>query len=108
MGWEPFQSKPFHVVYFQFPVVPCRNKQGLTDHTLPLLLDTGLPVFIGKNKKFKLELSWLTFEDFNKIVVEIWKRPVKGKNYVQKWNNKLSSMRRHLIGWAINNRGQYK
>jgi hypothetical protein len=33
---------------------------------------------------------------------------VKGRNSVQRWNNKMSALRRHLRGWAWHNNGVYK
>jgi hypothetical protein len=45
-------------------------------------------------------------EDFR--VIEIWNRPMKGRNSVQRWNNKCSALRRHLCGWASHISGVYK
>lgn len=33
---------------------------------------------------------------------------MKGQNLVQKWNNKLSALRRYLRGWEAHNNGHYK
>ncbi|KAJ1289110.1 hypothetical protein BS78_02G140100 [Paspalum vaginatum] len=97
LGWE-----------FKYPLVTVQAlDRGVSDHT-PLLLDTGSPPFDGNSKQFKLELSWLSCDDFNNKVVEIWKRPAKGKNSVQRWNSKLSALRRYARGWAANRRGEYK
>ena len=85
---------------FKYPLVSLQAlDRGVSDHT-PLLLDTGTPAFKGNGKQFKLELSWFTHEDFNDRVIEIWNRPVKGRNSVQRWNNKCRALRRHLRGWA--------
>jgi len=81
--------------------------RGVSDHTL-LLLDTDAQAFTGNGKQFKLELSWFQRDDFYDRVVEIWNRPVRGNNPVQKWNNKLSALHRHLRGWAANKVGLYK
>lgn len=67
----------------------------LSDHT-PLLLDTGSAAFSGNPAQFKLELGWFLRDDFRDRVVEIWNKPVKGRNPVQRWNNKMSALRRHL------------
>jgi hypothetical protein len=40
--------------------------------------------------------------------VGLWNKPVKGNNSVQRWNNKLSTLRRHLRGWASNRNGGFK
>jgi hypothetical protein len=93
---------------FKYPLVSLQAlDRGVSDHT-PLLLDTGTPAFKGNGKRFKLELSWFTHDDFNDRVIEIWNRPVKGRNSVQRWNNKCSSLRRHLRGWASHISGVYK
>lgn len=92
----------------KFPIVSVHAlERGVSDHT-PLLLDTGSAAFIGNHKQFKLELSWLTRDDFHDCVVEIWNKPVKGRNSVQRWNNKMSALRKHLRGWAAHMSGMYK
>ena len=42
----------------------------VSDHT-PLLLETGDPAFSGHPKQFKMELNWLSHEDFKEKVKEI-------------------------------------
>nr|ABA98398.1 retrotransposon protein, putative, unclassified [Oryza sativa Japonica Group] len=92
----------------KFPMVSVHAlEQGVSDHT-PLLLDSGSTAFIGNHKQFKLELSWLTHDDFHDRVVKIWNKPVKGRNLVQQWNNKMSALRKHLRGWAAHMSGMYK
>ena len=73
--------------------------EKLSDHA-PLLLDTGSEMLRGKQPQFKFELGWLHREGFSDMVKEVWKRPVKGNTPIQRWNNKLRSMRRYLGGWA--------
>ena len=41
--------------------------KGVSDHT-PLLLETGDPSYMGHAKQFKMELSWLSHEDFKERV----------------------------------------
>lgn len=73
---NPTYEKPDRVLMsseweFKYPLVTVRAlDRGASDHT-PLLLDTGIPAFQGNNKSFKLELSWLSYEDFNNKVIEI-------------------------------------
>ena len=55
-----------------------------------------------------MELSWLSYEDFNEKVKEIWIQPVVGQNSVQRWNRKLGPLRKHLWGWARHHHGVYK
>ncbi|WVZ90237.1 hypothetical protein U9M48_036553 [Paspalum notatum var. saurae] len=80
---------------------------GVSDHTL-LLLDTGTPAFFGTNRQFKFELNWLQRQRFDERVKEIWTKTNKGRNSVQRWNNKLSALRRFLRGWAAQTNGEYK
>ena len=92
----------------KYPLVTVQAlDRGVSDHT-PLLLDTGAAAFAGNCRQFKLELGWFHREDFHDRVVEIWNRPVKGRNVVQRWNNKMSALRRHLRGWAAHTCGTYK
>ena len=56
--------------------------RGVSDHT-PLLLETGDSFYMGHAKQFKLELSWLSLEDFRERVIEIWNKLVSGQNSVQ-------------------------
>ena len=44
--------------------------RGVSDHT-PLLLETGDPAFQGHPKHFKMELSWLSHEDFKKNQINL-------------------------------------
>jgi hypothetical protein len=90
----------------KFPLVSVQAlDRGVSDHT-PLLLDTGTLAFTGIGKHFKLELSWFQRDDFYDRVIEIWNKPVKGNNPVQRWNNKFGALCRYLR--AANNVGHYK
>jgi hypothetical protein len=51
---------------------------------------------------------WFSHEDFHDRVVEIWNKPVTGQNSVQRWNKKMSLLRKHLRGWASHTIGLYK
>jgi hypothetical protein len=42
------------------------------------------------------------------MVKFIWDKPVVGNTPIQRWNNKLRSMRRYLGGWARQMAGQLK
>ncbi|WVZ75253.1 hypothetical protein U9M48_023327 [Paspalum notatum var. saurae] len=81
--------------------------EGVSDHT-PLLLDTNSPAYHGKPKQFKFELSWFSREDFYDKVAEIWNKPIRGNNSVQRWNHKLGAVRRFLRGWANHTNRVYK
>jgi hypothetical protein len=93
---------------FKYPLVSvCALDRGVSNHT-PLLLDTSEAAFSGNGRQFRLELSWFTREDFYSRVAEIWRKPVRGRNSVQRWNKKMSALRSHLRGRAANNVGIYK
>ena len=69
---------------FKYPMVTVHAlDKGVSDHT-PLLLETGDPSYTGHAKLFKMELSWLSHEDFKERVTEIWNKPVSGQNSVQR------------------------
>ena len=56
---------------FKYPMVTVHAlDRGVSDHTL-LLLETGNPFYTGHAKQFKMELSWLSHEDFKGRVIEI-------------------------------------
>ena len=42
------------------------------------------------------------------MVKMVWERPVAGKSAIQRWNNKLRALRKHLSGWARFTAGQLK
>ena len=93
---------------FKYPMVTVHElDRGVSDHA-PLLLDTGDSSFTGNSKQFKMELSWLSHEDFRERVAEIWNKPVNGQNAVQRWNRKMGALRKHLRGWARHQHGDYK
>ena len=93
---------------FKYPMVTVHAlDRGVSDHA-PLLLDTGNSSFTGNSKQFKMELSWLSHEDFRERVAEIWNKPVNGQNAVQRWNRKMGALRKHLRGWAKHQHGDYK
>jgi hypothetical protein len=85
----------------KFPMVSVRALEhivGFSDHA-PILLSTGLPR-PPSNRRFKFELGWLAREGFQTMVKRIWERPVVGLSPIQRWNNKMRTVRRHLCFWA--------
>jgi hypothetical protein len=57
---------------------------------------------------FKFELTWLFKDGFHEKVAEVWQRETKGSNSLERWQNKIRSLRRYLRGWAKNMNGSYK
>ena len=93
---------------FKYPMVTVHAlDRGVSDHA-PLFLDTGDPSFTGTAKQFKMELSWLTHNEFKERVIEIWNKPVGRHNSVQHWDRKMGALKKHLRGWARHHHGMYK
>jgi exonuclease III len=91
----------------KFPRVTTQSlPRGISDHT-PLLLDMGSPSQPNKCT-FKFELAWLFKDGFHEKVAEVWQRETKGSNSLERWQNKIRSLRRYLRGWAKNMNGLYK
>jgi hypothetical protein len=85
----------------KFPMVTVRALPrivGLSDHA-PILLTTGTPRTRSK-RQFKFELGWLHRDGFSDMVKRVWERPVAGVSPIQRWNNKIRALRKHLGGWA--------
>jgi hypothetical protein len=72
--------------------------ESLSDHA-PILLTTG-STRPPCARRFKFELGWLHREGFHDMVKSVWERPVVGRSPIERWNNKIRSVRKHLGGWA--------
>ena len=93
----------------KYPLVSVRvleRIEALSD-LAPILLTTGTPNPSCK-RQFKFELGWLHREGFFEMVKLVWERPVSGLNPIQRWNNKISALRKHLNSWARHMVGQLK
>jgi hypothetical protein len=40
--------------------------------------------------RFRFELGWLHRDGFQEMVAEVWNREVRGKNALEKWQNRMS------------------
>ena len=80
--------------------------EALSDHA-SILLTTGTPNPHCK-RQFKFELGWLHREGFFEMVKRVWETPVPVLTPIQRWNNKISALRKHLKGWARHMVGQLK
>jgi hypothetical protein len=56
----------------------------------------------------KFELAWLFKDGFDEKVAELWQQETKGSSSLEKWHNKIRTLRRYLRGWAKNMNGLYK
>jgi hypothetical protein len=93
----------------KFPMVSVRaleRIEALSDHA-PILMTTGFvrPPCI---RRFKFELGWLHMDGFYDMVKSIWERPVVDRSPIERWNNKIRSVRKHLGGWARHTTGILK
>ena len=93
----------------KYPLVSVRvleRIEALSDHA-PILLTTGTPRPQG-NRQFKFELGWLQREGFSEMVKNVWDRHVPGQTPIERWNNKMRALRKHLGGWARHMAGLLK
>jgi hypothetical protein len=103
---EPTYEKLYRVLMDsdwedKFPIVSVRaleRIEALSDHAL-ILVTTG-SVRQPCIRQFKFELGWLHRDGFHDMVKSIWERPVVGRSPIERWNNKIRSVRKHLGGWA--------
>ena len=56
----------------------------------------------------KFELGWLHRDGFGDMVKEIWEQPVGGSTPIERWNNRMRNLRKHLHGWARHTTGLLK
>lgn len=75
--------------------------RDIYNHT-PLLLDIGCTSHRGNNFMFRFELGWLTIDGFNDKVIQVWQKETRGATPMQRWQNKIRSLRRFTKGWAKN------
>jgi hypothetical protein len=93
----------------KFPMVSVRaleRIESLSDHA-PILMTTGSARPRGA-RRFKFELGWLHRDGFHDMVKSIWERPAVGHSPIERWNNKIRSVRKHLGGWARHTTGFFK
>jgi hypothetical protein len=83
----------------KYPMVSVRaleRIEALSDHA-PILLTTG-SLRPQCRQQFKFELGWLHRDGFHDMVKSVWERPVVGSTPIERWNNKIRSVRKHLGG----------
>ena len=78
-----------------------------SDHT-PLLLNGRVATQHGRHSMFKFELGWLIRDGFYDMVANIWQQETKGVTAIERWQNKIRSLRQYLRGWAKNTTGMLK
>jgi hypothetical protein len=92
---------------FNFSRVTVRSLPRVVSDHMPLLLDTGSPSQPNK-RSFKFELAWLFKDGFHENMAEVWQRENKGSTTLEKWQNKIRTLRRYLRGWVKNINEIYK
>jgi hypothetical protein len=80
--------------------------EALLDHA-PILLTTG-SLRPQCHRQFKFELGWLHRDGFHDMVNSFWERPDVGSTPIERWNNKIRSVCKHLGGWARHTTGILK
>jgi hypothetical protein len=92
----------------KYPLVSVRalTRTG-SDHT-PLLIETGLPAHLGRTRHFSFELSWLKHEGFFVMIKDLWESSNVGFTPIERWQNKIRTIRKYLRGWAKDQSGKYK
>jgi hypothetical protein len=79
--------------------------RDISDH-VSLLLKYGAPP--PHCNSFRYENCWREREGFMDIVKESWSAITYHKFDIDKWQEKMSRLRRHIKGWPINIEGAYR
>jgi hypothetical protein len=93
----------------KFPMVSVQaleRIESLSDHVPILLTISSSRPYCAR--RFKFELGWLHRDGFHDMVKSEWERPAVGQSPIQRWNNKIQSVRKHLGGWARHTTGILK
>ena len=92
----------------KFPLVTVQAlSRGFSDHT-PLFVDSGEPNHVGNKNTFSFEMAWFEREGFLDLIAREWAKGVGGRTAVERWQNKIRSLRSFLRGWAKHLSGVYK
>jgi hypothetical protein len=57
---------------------------------------------------FKFECGWLIQDGFYDLISDKWQSETKGTNAMEIWQNKLTTLRQFLRGWAKHTAGHNK
>lgn len=55
---------------------------------------------MGELTSFEFDLSWFTKDEFYNRVAKVWNNSRRGWTLLQRWHNKIRTVRRYLKGWA--------
>ena len=91
---------------FSISSVQSRDR-GIFDHT-PIVLNTGASAHMNNQPQFKFERGWFLRDGFFDMVANIWQSEIKGDTNMERWQNKIRALCKHLWGWARHTAGHYK
>jgi hypothetical protein len=78
-----------------------------SNHT-PLLLNGRVPSHYSNHVLFKFELGWLIIDEFHDMIASVWQQETRDHTTMEKWQNKIRFLHRHIRGWAKNTTGTIK
>lgn len=67
------------------------------------MVDTGEQVL--RQSQFRIENFWLVKDGFHDLIQELSK-PTRGNTNIDRWQNRLRMIRKHLKGWHIDMEGE--
>ena len=92
----------------KFPISSVQSRdRGISDHT-PIVLNTGASTHMNNQPRFKFEIGWFLRDGFFDMVANIWQSEIKGDTNMERWQNKIRALCKHLWGWARHTAGHYK
>ena len=83
---------------FRLTTVHAKDKSN-SNHT-PLLLNTGASSHNRQQPLFKFERGWLIREGFYELIANKWQSESEGTTAIEKWQNKIRTLRQFSTGWA--------
>jgi hypothetical protein len=92
----------------KYPLVSVRALTRTGSDYTPLLIETGNPAHLGRYRHFSFELSWLKQEGFFDMIKDLWESSNMGFTPIERWQNKIRTIRQYLRGWARDQSGKYK
>jgi hypothetical protein len=86
----------------KFPLTTVLAKDRSNSDNTPLLLNTGVSTNNRQQPLFKFEQGWLIIDDFYDLVDAKREAETRGITAMEKWQNKIRSLRQFFRGWAKN------
>jgi hypothetical protein len=116
--WSNNRFEPTFEKLNRFLVSPewdlmCRNvvvsslNHTFFDHT-HLCLNSGRGWALVNNRDFRYELCWKARPNSRQIVTNSWGLPVRSRNTLDVWKEKVKRLKKALKGWHLNAEGRYR